>query len=115
MFNFLPKVISSNGLSVLILDGLPQGIVLDVAALMRVLDNSDMLTRLNLRNLNLINSDSLDNLIDMTCAIIQRDPPKLVELDFGGFGATLEQGERLLETIYESRIQLKKLDLSDNP
>ena len=52
MFNFLPRYISNNGLSVLVLDNFPQGIVLDDSALKRMLNNLSELTKFSLRNMN---------------------------------------------------------------
>ena len=77
-------------MSIFVFDGFPKDIVLDVDAIMRVLNDLSKLTQFSLRNLSLINADALDNLIDMACEIILREPRKLKELDFGGLGASPE-------------------------
>ena len=57
-------------------------------------------------NANEIKSESFDELITIIGDLIQSQPSKLTELDFGGFGGSAEQGNRLLEAIYESRMQV---------
>lgn len=39
----------------------------------------------------------------------------MTELEFGGLGGTTEQGEGVLDAIYETPAKIKKLDISENP
>ena len=59
--------------------------------------------------------ESLGELISMLGDLIQCQPPRLTELDFGGIGGSAEQGSQILEAIHESGTQVQKLDFSDNP
>ena len=38
--------------------------------------------------------------------LIQSQSPRLTELDFGGIGGSAEQGNRLMEAIYEAGMQV---------
>ena len=51
----------------------------------------------------------------MISDLINSEPQKLEELDFGGVGGSAEQGSQIMEAIYDSEMQVKKLDISANP
>ena len=110
----LSQIISARGLSELVLDGLMKDTVIDMGALRGILEETNELRRLSVRNANKIKSESHDELITMIGDLIQFQPPILTELDFGGLGGSAAQGIKLLKAIYETGMQLLKLDISNN-
>ena len=108
------QYIGDHGLAEFVIDGLKKGIHVDVGAMRDILEKTSELRKLSLRNANEIKSESLGDLITMIRDLIQSQPPRLTELDFGGIGGSAEQGSNLLEAIYETGTQFKKLDICDN-
>ena len=104
--HILPRFISDNGLSEIVMDGLKKDIVIDLDAIRRILEETQVLRKLSIRNANEIKSESHDELITMIGDLIQFQPPILTELDFGGLGGSAAQGFKLLKAIYETGMQL---------
>ena len=86
-----------------------------MGAMKHILEETDELTKLSIKNASKIDAKSFTELITLICDLIQSEPPKLEELDFGSFGGSADQGKQVLEAIYDSEIQVKKLDISTNP
>ena len=80
-----------------------------------LLEETQELRKLGIRNMKEINAESLEELISMISDLIQSQPPNLTELDFCGIGGSHRQGNQILGAIYRTEIQIKKLDISDNP
>ena len=71
---------------------------------------------MSIRHTEGINEDSLGQLISFLSGLLRgNETPRLTELDFGGLGGTTEQGEDVLDAIYETPARIKKLDISENP
>ena len=70
---------------------------------------------MHFRHLEGINKDSLANVIDIIIDLIKKEPPELTDLDLCGLGGSLEQCQELLRAIYDSRMQIRRLDISENP
>ena len=102
----LSRFISAGGLFELVLDGLEDDTVIDVGAMRGILEETNELRKLSVRNVDKIKSESHGELITMIGDLIQSQPPRLTELDFGGIGGSAEQGNRLLEAIYETGMQV---------
>ena len=102
----LSQYIGDHGLAEFVIDGLKRGIHVDVGAMRDILEETHELRKLSLRNANEIKSESLGDLITMIRDLIQSQPPRLAEIDFGGIGGSTEQGIKLLDAIYESGMQL---------
>ena len=109
------RFISGNGLYKFSLDGLKEGVALDIGAIRQMLEKTGKLTKLSIRNANNIDAQSHGELITMISDLIQSEPPKLEELDFCGIGGPTEQGSQVLQAIYDSEMQFKTLDISNNP
>ena len=62
-----------------------------------------------------INNESIQNLAVLIFNIIRAEPPKLTEFDFCRLGGSAEQGQEILEALYDTRLQIKLLDISENP
>ena len=77
-----------------------------MGAIRHILQETHELRKLSIRNAKEIKSESLDELITMIGDLIQSQPPRLTELDFGGIGGSTVQGNRLLEAIYETGMQV---------
>ena len=88
----LPQFIGDSGLSEFVLDELKKDIVIDVSALRDILQKTDELRKLSIRNVNEIHPESLGELINMIIGLILSSPPRLTELDFGELGGSAEQG-----------------------
>ena len=71
-----------------------------------ILEEKQEHRKLSIRNANEIKSESLDKLVTIIGGVIQSQPPRLTELDFGRIGGSAEQGNRLLEAIYETGMQV---------
>ena len=102
----LSQFISASGLFEFVLDGLMKDTVIDVGAMRGMLEETNELRKLSVRNANEIKSESHDELITMIRDLIQSQPPILIEIDFYGLGGSAEQGIKLLEAIYETGMQL---------
>ena len=100
----LPQFIGDSGLSEFVLDGLKKDIVIDVGALRDILQETNELRKLSIRNANEIHPESLGELINMISDLIWSHPSKLTDLDFGGIGGSAEQGSQILEAINETGI-----------
>ena len=97
----LTQFISGSGLSEFVLDGLKDGenehgVVIDMGAIAHILDETNYLKKLGIKNSQKIDAKSFTALITMTSDIIKSEPPKLEELDFCGIGGSNEQGNRIL-------------------
>ena len=102
----LSQFISASGLFEFVLDGLKKDTVIDMGAMRGMLEETNELRKLSVRNTNEIKSESHDELITMIGDLIQSQPPRLIEIDFYGLGGSAEQGNKLLEAIYETEMQL---------
>ena len=102
----LPRFISDDGLSEFVLDGLKKDIVIDLDAMRRILEETQVLRKLSIRNANEIKSESHGELITMIADLIHFQPPRLTEIDFDGIGGSAEQGNQILEAIYGAEIQI---------
>ena len=98
----LSQFIRKNGLSDFIIDGLKNDIIIDVGAIRDILEETHELRKISIRNVKGIHPASLEELITMIEDLIQFQAPRLTELDFGGIGGSAEQGNKLLEAIYET-------------
>ena len=102
----LSQFIGDHGLSEFVIDGLKKDIVIDVGAMRDILEETHELRKLSLRKIKGIHPESLEELITLIGDLIQSEPPRLTELDFGGIGGSAEQGYKLLEAIYETGMQV---------
>ena len=102
----LSQFIGDHGLSEFVIDGLKKDIVIDEGAMRDILNETHELSKLSLRYTNDIHPESLEELINLIRDLIHSEPPRLTELDFGGIGRSAEQGYKLLEAIYETRMQI---------
>ena len=112
--HLIPQFISDNGLSEFVFDGLEKDIVIDFGAMRNILEKTHELRKLSIRNANEVNHESLRELIVMIGDLILFQTPKLTEIEFSGFGGSFEQGVKILEAIYQSQMQIEKLDISNN-
>ena len=111
----LPRFISDSGLAEFVLDGLSKDAVIDMGAMAHILEEPHELRKLGIRNINEINAESHGELITTIRDLIQSEPTKLEELDFCAIGGSTEQGGQVLDAIHDSEMQVKKLDISENP
>ena len=88
----LPQFIGDSGLTEFVLDGLKKDIVIDVGALRNILEETNELRKLSIRNANEMHPESLGELINMIIDLILSSPPKLTELDLSRIGGSAEQG-----------------------
>ena len=100
------QFINHNGLSEFVIDGLKNGIHVDVGAMRDIFEETHELRKISIRNAKEIHSESLAELLTMIGDLIQSQPPRLTELNFGGIGGSAEQCKNLLEAIYETRMQV---------
>ena len=110
----LSQFISEDGLSEFVLDGLKKNLVIDMGAIQHILEETRELRRLSVRNVAAINAKSLGELITMICDLIKSEPPNLEELDFSGLGGSAEQGNQIMESLYDLEMQVKKIDIGNN-
>ena len=115
LFNLLPKYFRENGLTELLIDRLPTGIVIDDRALKHLLRLTNNLKKLSFRHLEAINKESLQNVILKIANILLAEPPNLTELDFCRLGGSDEEGLEILEAIYETDLKIKRFNISENP
>ena len=111
----LPRFIIRYGLTVFVLDGLESGTVVDRCALSHILEQTNELRTLSIRNTSEIEAESLSKMISMLGDLIKSVPPRLTDLDFSGIGGSAQDGDQLLKALYDSEMQIKKLDISGNP
>ena len=50
----------------------------------------------------------------MLSDLINSKPPRLTDLDFCGIGGSAEESDQLLGALYDSELQVKKIDISEN-
>ena len=74
------------------MDELKKDIVIDVSALRDILQKTNELRKLSIKNANEMHPESLEELINMIIDLILSSPPRLTELDFCGVGGSSEQG-----------------------
>ena len=102
----LSQYIGDHGISEFVIDGLKEGMHVDVGAMRDILEETGKLRKLSLRNVSGIKSQSFGELTTMIGDLIQSHPPRLTDLDFGGIGGSAEQGINFLEAIYETGMQV---------
>ena len=110
----LPRFIQDDGLTEFVLDGLKEGLVLDLSEMRHLFEDNSELIKLSIKNTNKIDPESLGQLITMICDLIRSKPPQLTDLDFEGIGGSAEQGHQILEALYDSELQVKHLNISQN-
>ena len=93
---------NSNGLSELVVDGVKAGMEIESGALRHILEQTNELTKLSIRNTESIDAESIDNLINIVSELIHSVPPRLRELDFVSIGGSAEQGEQILMALCDS-------------
>ena len=71
----LPRFIQEDGLSELVLDGLKEGLVLDLSEMRPLFEDNSALTKLSIKNTSKIDPESLGRLITMVCDLIRSRPP----------------------------------------
>ena len=71
----LPRFIQEDGLSEFVLDGLKEGLVLDLSEMRHLFEDNSELTKLSIRNTSKIDPESLGQLITMVCDLIRSRPP----------------------------------------
>ena len=111
----LPRFIQVGGLSYFVLDGLKEGLVLDLSEMRQLFLDNGELKKLSVKRTDKIDAESLGQLITMICDLIRSQPPQLTELDFAGIGGSAEQGCQIMEALYDSELQIKHLNISYNP
>ena len=70
----LPRFIQDDGLSEFVLDGLKEGLVLDLGGMRHLFEDNSELTKLSIRRTNKIDPESLGHLITMICDLIRSRP-----------------------------------------
>ena len=110
----IPQFIQEDGLSEFVLDGLKEGLVLDLGEMRHLFEDNRELRKLGIRNTNKIDPESLAQLITMISDLIRSQPPQLTELDLEGIGGSAEQGCQLMEALLDSQLQVKTLNISEN-
>ena len=88
----LSRFISAKGLFEFVLDGLMEDTVIDVGAIRGILQETNELRKLSVRNVNKVKSESHEELTTMIGDLIRSYPSRLTEIDFGGIGGSAEQG-----------------------
>ena len=73
----IPRFIATNGLSVFVLDDINDDIVIDLGALGHLLERTNELRSLTIRNTKFIDDESLNKLITMVSDLINSKPPRL--------------------------------------
>ena len=71
----LPRFIQDDGLSEFVLDGLKEGLVLDLGEMRHLFEDKSELTKLSIRNTSEIDPESLGQLITLLCDLIRSRPP----------------------------------------
>ena len=90
---FFPRFINSYGLTEFVIDGVRSGIEVDSGAIRHILEQTNELTKLSLRNTENIYTESIGNLIDIVSDLIKSMPPRLRELEFARVGGSTKQGD----------------------
>ena len=90
---FFPRFINSYGLAEFVIDGVRSGIEVDSGAIRHILEQTNELTKLSLRNTENIYTESIGNLIDIVSDLIKSMPPRLRELEFARVGGSTKQGD----------------------
>ena len=71
----LPQFIQEGGLSEFVLDGLKEGLVLDLGEMRHLFEDKSELTKLSIRSTSKIDPESLGQLITLLCDLIRSRPP----------------------------------------
>ena len=110
----IPRFLRNYGLTVFILDGIKAGIVIDAGAVRHILSQTNDLRQLSVRHTAKVESSSLGKLVAVLRDLISSKPPRLTDLDFCGVGGSAEECDQLLGALYDSELQVKKIDISEN-
>ena len=110
----LPRFTQEDGLSEFVLDGLKEGLVLDLGEMRHLFEDNSGLTKLSVKNTNKIDPESLGQLITMICDLIRSKPAQLTDLDFENIGGSAEQGCQIMEALLDSELQLRTFNISKN-
>ena len=110
----LPRFIHEDGLSEFVLDGLKEGLVLDLSEMRHLFEDNSELTKLSVKNTSKIDPESLGHLITMICDLIRSKPAQLTDLNFENIGGSAEQGCQIMEALLDSELQLRTFNISKN-
>ena len=73
-----------------------------IPKLRHILEQTNELTKLSIRNTNRIDTESIGSLISIVSDLIHSRPPRLRKLNFDSIGGSAEQGEQILMALYDS-------------
>ena len=79
-----------HGLSEFAIDGVKYGMEIDSSALRHILEQTNELTKLSIRNTQSIEMESIGNLINIVSDLIMSMPPRLRELDLASIESSAE-------------------------
>ena len=85
---------------------------IDSGAMRHILDQTNELEKLSIRNTSSIDTESIGNLINIISDLIKSMPPRLKELDLTRIEGSASHGEQILEALYNSQLQISKLSIN---
>ena len=91
-----------HGLSEFTIDGVKYGMEIDSGALRHILEQTNELRKLSIRNTESIEMESIGNMINIVSDLIMSMPPRLRELDLASIEGSAEHSEQIITALYDS-------------